>query len=33
MSKNGSLKGYANELKEDLQSKYSADGKVMPREL
>ena len=33
MSKNGQLKGYANELKEDLSKQYSEAGKVMPRDL
>ena len=33
MSKNGELKAYASDLKEDLEKKYAAEGKVMPREL
>lgn len=33
MTKNGELRAYANDLKEDLQKKYSAEGKVMPHEL
>ena len=33
MGKNGQLKSYANDLKEDLAQKYSSEGKVMPREL
>ena len=31
--KNEQLKAYASELKNDLQKKYSAEGKVMPRDL
>ena len=33
MTKNGQLKAYALELKDDLGLKYSAEGKTMPREL
>ena len=33
LSKNGGLRAYAGDLKEDLEKKYASDGKVMPREL
>ena len=33
LAKNGQLKTYANELKENLEAKYSEKGEVMPREL
>ena len=33
MQMNNQLKGYAADLKTDLERKYTAEGKVMPREL
>ena len=33
MNKNGQLKGYSSELREDLEQKYTKAGEVMPREL
>ena len=33
MSRQGQLKAYASEVKDELEKKYSEEGKVMPRDL